>query len=64
MSVNVLITEHLSDAAADWLAERATVQRCGRQDDGFADALAQAHGLIVRTYTQVDEALLEGGEPE
>ncbi|MCH2138482.1 MAG: hypothetical protein MK074_05465 [Phycisphaerales bacterium] len=59
MTVNVLITEHLSDAAAQWLADRATVQRCRQDEDGFADALAQAHGLIVRTYTQVNAALLD-----
>ncbi|MCC6682436.1 MAG: phosphoglycerate dehydrogenase [Phycisphaeraceae bacterium] len=57
--MNILITETLDPIAADWLAQRAQVVWCKHDDPGFTDALAQAEGLIVRTYTQVNDALLD-----
>ncbi len=54
----VLITEPLSPVPLDWLGDRCQVESIGVDDDRFEDSLAQAQGLIVRTYTQVDAGLL------
>ncbi len=54
----VLIAEEIPRAAADWLRERCTVVQRRPDEPGFADELAQAEGLVVRTYTRVNEALL------
>ena len=59
MSHNVVITETLDPRAAQWLAKHANVVQCSHEDAGFADALAAADGLIVRTYTQVNKDLLK-----
>jgi phosphoglycerate dehydrogenase-like enzyme len=59
MTPSILITEQLSDEAFDWLAARAQVVRLGVDDPQFNDALATASALIVRTYTVVDDALLQ-----
>lgn len=53
-----LITEHLDDQCAAWLAERCEVIRCAPGDAAFAHHLARAEALVVRTYTRVDDALL------
>ncbi len=53
----VVVSETLSSKALDWLEQRAEVRRA--EPDTAAGMLADADGLIVRTYTQVDEALLE-----
>jgi len=55
----IVQSEHLSDIPASWLAERADLAVCPYDDPGFDAALAEADGLIVRTYTQVDAALLD-----
>ena len=51
----VLVTETLDPAAADWLGERAEVVFAPDTDP----RLAEADALIVRTYTQVNDTLLE-----
>lgn len=55
----VLITERLDDAFAAWLGQRADVVWV-RHDDAVAmeRELPTAEGMVVRTYTQVDAALL------
>lgn len=55
----VLITEHLAPEAKAWLRERCTVLERSHRDSEFANDLARADGLIVRTYTRVDDAMLE-----
>lgn len=55
----VVVTEPLAPAPAAWLAERAEVRACPSDDPRFSAALAGADGLVVRTYTQVDETLLD-----
>lgn len=55
----VLVTEELSPPALAWLAERCAVERVGPEDPQFAEMLAKAEGLIVRTYTRVDGAMLD-----
>jgi phosphoglycerate dehydrogenase-like enzyme len=54
----ILQTEHIDPAAAAWLAERARVVACPSDDPRFGAMLAEADGLLLRTYTRVDEALL------
>ena len=58
MPPRVLITETLSPVAADWLGKHADVVWCAHDDAGLNDQLALADGLVVRTYTVVDEAFL------
>ncbi|MDP6890350.1 MAG: hypothetical protein QF471_03395, partial [Phycisphaerales bacterium] len=55
----ILVTEPLSRDAIEWLSSRAVVQQIEVGDAGFEDALHAATGLIVRTYTTVDNDLLD-----
>lgn len=56
----VILTEHLDDACADWLAERVDLVRQTFEDAAaLRSQLAHAEGLVVRTYTIVDDALLD-----
>lgn len=55
----VILTEHLDEEAAQWLGERVNLVRCPHTDEArLLRELAEADGLIVRTYTQVHESLL------
>lgn len=54
----VVQTEELDAAPAAWLAERCELVRCAATDSGFDVLLATARGLLVRTYTRVDRAML------
>src|SRR5207248_11240726 len=56
----VLVTEGSDPRPLQWLRERARVVEMGAEDPGFAGLLAKAEGLLVRTYTRVDEAMLAG----
>ncbi|MEM8737167.1 MAG: NAD(P)-dependent oxidoreductase [Planctomycetota bacterium] len=59
MKPKVLITERLDDRCAAWLAERCDVAWVAHDDlQALNAALPTAQGLVVRTYTQVDAALL------
>ncbi len=59
MKPKVVISETLDDTCAGWLAEHAEVTRAPHDDaPAFHAALADAQGLVVRTYTRVDSALL------
>ena len=55
----VVVTETLDATCADWLAQRVDLRWC-KIDDGnpLGDDIAEADALIVRTYTQVNQALL------
>jgi phosphoglycerate dehydrogenase-like enzyme len=55
----VIITETLDDTPAGWLAEQADVVWCAHDDAGLSGHLATAEGLVVRTYTQVNDAMLD-----
>jgi phosphoglycerate dehydrogenase-like enzyme len=55
----ILITETLDPVAADWLAAHAEIVWCHHAEPDFAARLADADALIVRTYTQVNDALLD-----
>lgn len=54
----VLIAEPLDPVCVQWLAQRTEVLQAGVESAGFADALARANALVVRTYVRVDSALL------
>lgn len=55
----VIITEHLDPICAQWLSERADTAAIAFDAPGFAEALPEAEALVVRTYTIVDDALLD-----
>jgi len=56
----VIITETLDQRCADWLGEHAEVVWCSHDKAAELDALLpRAAGLMVRTYMQVHDALLE-----
>ncbi len=55
----VLVTETLDDAPADWLAQQVELIRCKTDDPRFGELLSRAQGLVVRTYTIVNDALLD-----
>ncbi|MEM1445473.1 MAG: NAD(P)-dependent oxidoreductase [Planctomycetota bacterium] len=55
----VVITERLDEACAAWLEQHARVVWHRFDQPGLDAALADADGLVVRTYTQVDDDLLE-----
>ena len=55
----VIQTEHLDAQAASWLAERADLREVPFSEAAALDALLpHAAGLVVRTYTRVDAAML------
>lgn len=55
----VIQTEQLDPGAAAWLAERCEVVVCPWQEaDRLHALLPRAEGLLIRTYTRVDEAML------
>ena len=56
--MTVIQTEHLSPQAATWLAERADLVVGDAESAAFAAAAPRAAALVVRTYTQVNDALL------
>src|SRR5262245_40980672 len=55
----VLQSEDLDPAAAAWLRESCELTHRHFTDPGFDELLAKADGLVVRTYTRVDAALLD-----
>lgn len=57
--MKVLITETLADGPASWLAEHADVCWVGHDAPEFKTELQSADALVVRTYTQVNGALLD-----
>ncbi|MCX5662942.1 MAG: 3-phosphoglycerate dehydrogenase [Planctomycetota bacterium] len=54
----VLITETLDPRPAKWLGERVEAVWCAHDHADLPKKLATADGLVVRTYTQVNDALL------
>ncbi|MCJ7544997.1 MAG: phosphoglycerate dehydrogenase [Phycisphaerae bacterium] len=55
----IVVTEPLNDRTLKYLAEHGELRRVAIED--LPKHIAQADALIVRTYTQVDEALLAQG---
>ena len=60
----VIQCEELDDDAAAWLGSRCTLERCPPEDARFASLLRGAAGLVVRTYTKVNDAMLDAYRPE
>lgn len=56
--LTVVQFEHLDVEAVEWLRERCTVIQVDPESTDSAEHLARADGMIVRTYTTVDRALL------
>ena len=54
----VVVTEGSDKPPLDWLRTQATVIETALGDPGLDAALAQAQGLLVRTYTRVTEEFL------
>ena len=54
----VIQTEDLDAEAAAWLGERCEVVRCAPDQHGFEELLGRAGGLVIRTYTRVNAAML------
>ena len=55
----VLVTEGSDPVPLQWLKERTRVIETPYDDPAFAGQLAQADAMVVRTYTRVDDALLD-----
>ena len=55
----VILTEHLDPSAKEWIAICVRLLEAGSETPEFELAIANAAGLIVRTYTRVDAALLD-----
>ena len=55
----VIVTEGSDPRPLQWLKERAAVEEIPSTDANFFDRLAGAEGLLVRTYTKVNSALLD-----
>jgi phosphoglycerate dehydrogenase-like enzyme len=54
----VLVTEGSDAKPLEWLKERARVIEVSHEDPAFEGHLASAEGMVVRTYTRVNDALL------
>ncbi len=54
----VVQCEGLAQDAEAWLAARCELIACSSNDARFLDVLASARGMVVRTYTRVDQRLL------
>ncbi len=55
----ILITETLATRPLQWLEARAVLVQCASDDADFPEHLRNADALIVRTYTTVDQSLLD-----
>jgi D-3-phosphoglycerate dehydrogenase len=54
----VLVTEGSDATPLNWLKEQANVVEISHTDPAFASQLANAEGMVVRTYTKVNAELL------
>src|SRR5690348_8020338 len=55
----VLVTEGSDAIPLEWLREQANVIEIAYDDPRFEAALPDAEGMVVRTYTRVNDALLD-----
>jgi phosphoglycerate dehydrogenase-like enzyme len=55
----VMVTEGSDAAPLAWLREQAEVVEVGLDDPALDSQLARAQGMVVRTYTKVNDALLD-----
>src|SRR5439155_22103770 len=54
----VLVTEGSDEKPLQWLREQVNVVEMSYDDPGFDNALREAEGMVVRTYTRVNDAML------
>jgi phosphoglycerate dehydrogenase-like enzyme len=54
----VLVTEGSDPTPLEWLKRETRVVEVAYDDPGFAAHLAQAEGMVVRTYTRVNDEML------
>ena len=59
MNKIVLQTEVLPQQCTDWLADRCDLHVCLPDSLAFKNLLPNASGIVVRTYTKIDQKLLE-----
>lgn len=55
----VVQSEHLSEPASKWLKDRCELVVCNHDSSEFLEAISNAVGLVVRTYTIVDQRILD-----
>ncbi len=55
----VLVTEPLAPQPLQWIRDRSELVECPASDKRFHELLERAQALVVRTYTIVDESLLD-----
>ncbi len=55
----VIQTETLDPTAQAWLRDRVDLRVCSHEDPEFLDLLSQADALVVRTYTRVNQDMLD-----
>ncbi len=55
----VIQTENLPQECSDWLAERCDLHICPADSIRFKELLPTVKGLVIRTYTVVDRAMLD-----
>ena len=63
MRPRILVTESLDPVCAQWLIDRAEVVHCSHRQsiEQFNSHLGTADGLLIRSYTTVNAALLDKG---
>src|SRR5688572_30509240 len=54
----VLVTEGSDARPLEWLRDHARVMEVGAGDPEFYGHLAEAQGMVIRTYTRVNDAML------
>src|SRR5580700_9062262 len=59
MQPTVLVTEGSDAKPLQWLREQAKVIEISPTDPQFNQHLSQANGMVVRTYTKVNAAMLD-----
>lgn len=55
----LIVTEELDPGPAAWIATRAAVERCAPDAPAFRRLAERVEGLLIRTYTRVDDHLLD-----
>ena len=55
----VIVAENLDEGPAAWLAERCRIEFAGPESRRLAEVAGEAEALVVRTYTRVDDPLLD-----
>lgn len=59
MQPTVIQTENLPQECSDWLAQRCDLHICPADSLRFKELLPVANGLVIRTYTKVDQPMVE-----